>query len=111
MSLDKVKYEPLDTPIQCNMSSPTSNTNQSVITAEDFDGMATGMEQGSAMMAAETHTLIEEEFVEPTSNDTYFLFIKNGTKKKNCFVGKMIPNKPGILVHNKELLPNQQVLQ
>ena len=47
MSLEKVQYEPIDTPLQVKSAS--------VITAEDFERMAGDLEQGSSTKADETH--------------------------------------------------------
>ena len=62
MSLEKVQYEPIDTPLQVKSAS--------VITAEDFEGMAGDLEQGSSTKAAETHALIVEEFGEALNDST-----------------------------------------
>lgn len=97
MSMDKVEHEQPDTPRQCNP----------VITEKDFEGLAGDLAQGASNSVVETHALIEEEFVEPISEDTYFLFIKDRKESKNCLVGKLYPSKPGILVHNKPLLNTQ----
>ena len=61
-SLEKVQYEPIDTTLQVKSAS--------VITAEDFDGMAGDLEQGSSTKAAETHVLIVEEFGEAMNEST-----------------------------------------
>ena len=50
MSLEKVQYEPIDTPLQIKSAN--------VITAQDFEGMAGDLEQGNSTKAAETHVLI-----------------------------------------------------
>ena len=62
MSLEKVQYEPIDTPLQVKAAS--------VITAEDFEGMTGDLEQGSSTKAAETHALIVEEFGEVLNDST-----------------------------------------
>ena len=61
MSLDKVRYEAVDTPLQ----SPAT----SVITAEDFEGMAGDLAQGNSADAARTHALLVENFAEDDLED------------------------------------------
>ena len=98
MSLEKVTYESRDTPFQV----------PSIITKDDVVGFQEAMEQGSSTESAASHALLEEDFVTPDSDTVYVLFKQPGQKKIDCFMGKMIPVKPGVLVHNKKLLPSQR---
>ena len=63
MSLEKVQYELIDTPLQVKPAS--------IITAEDFEGMAGDLEQGSSTKAAETYALFVEEFGEALNDSTF----------------------------------------
>ena len=63
MSLEKVQYEQIDTPLQVKPAS--------IITAEDFEGMAGDLEQGSSTKPAETHAVIVEEFGEALNDSTF----------------------------------------
>ena len=62
MSLDKAQYESVGTPLQ--VQSETC-----IITAEDFEGMAGDLEQGTASDAAKTHALLVEEFDNDDADD------------------------------------------
>ena len=111
ISLEKVQYEPIDTPLQVKSAS--------VITAEDFEGMAGDLEQGSSTKAAETHALIVEEFGESLNDSTceqnittpqnkiYTIFVGDGKTRKDCLLGELIPCPPGSVVHCKTLTENQ----
>ena len=111
MSLEKVQYEPIDTPLQVKSGS--------VITAEDFEGMAGDLEQGSSTKAADTHALIVEEFGESLNDSTceqnittpqnkiYTTFVGDGKTRKDCLLGELIPRPPGSVVHCKTLPENQ----
>ena len=102
MSLSKVQYESVDTPLQ--IQSETS-----IITAEDFEGTASDLEQGTASDAANTHALLAEELDKEDADDDntqtttiYTLFAGDGALKK-CLEEIHIPCEPGTLVHNKEM--------
>ena len=111
MSLEKVQYELIDTPLQVKPAS--------IITAEDFEGMAGDLEQGSSTKAAETYALIVEEFGEALNDSTfeqnittpqntmYTLFVGDGKMHKDCLFGELIPCAPGSVVHGKTLTENQ----
>ena len=62
MSLSKVQYESVDTPLQ--IQSETS-----IITTEDFEGMVGDLEQGTTSDAAKMHTLLVEEFDKEDADD------------------------------------------
>ena len=62
MSLNKVQYESVDPLLQ--IQSETS-----IITAEDFEGMVGDLEQGTASDAAKMHALLVEEFDKEDAND------------------------------------------
>ena len=97
--LDNVRYEPCDTPLQ---------TRTEIITEEDFQGMAIDAVQESSKSAAESHALVEEEFVQP-SEQIYHLYVYGDDGEPiNCFIASMYFTNPGVLVHNKPLLPTQQ---
>ena len=103
MSLNKVQYESVDTPLE--IQSETS-----IITAEDLEGMVGDLEQGTASNAAKTHSLLVEEFDKDDADDNntqsttvYTLFVGDGATKKKCLEGIHIPREPGILVHNNEM--------
>ena len=105
------QYEPIDTLLQVKSAS--------VITAEDFEGMAGDLEQGSSTEAAETHALIVEEFGEALNDSTceqnvttpqnkmYILFVGDAKMRKDCLLGDLIPCPPGSVVHCKTLTENQ----
>ena len=111
MSLEKVQYEPIDTPLQVKSGS--------VITTEDFEGMAGDLEQGSSTKAADTHALTVEEFGESLNDSTceqnittpqnkiYTIFVGDGKTRKDCLLGELIPCPPGSVVHCKTLTENQ----
>ena len=111
MSLEKVQYEPIDTPLQVKSAS--------IITTEDFEGMAGDLEQGSSTRAAETYALIVEEFGEALNDSTseqnvttpqnkmYTLFVGDGKTCKDCLLGELIPCPPGSAIHCKTLTENQ----
>ena len=111
MSLEKVQYEPIDTPLQVKSAS--------IITAEDFEGMAGDLEQRSPTKAAETHALIMEEFGEALNDSTceqnvttpqnkiYTLFVGDGKTHKDCLLGELIPCPPGSVADCKTLTENQ----
>ena len=111
MSLEKVQYEPIDTPLQVKSGS--------VITTEDFEGMAGDLEQGSSTKAADTHALTVEEFGESLNDSTceqnittpqnkiYTIFVGDGKMRKDCLLGELIPCPPGSVVHCKTLTENQ----
>ena len=91
----------------------------SIITAEDFEGMAGDLEHGSSTKAAETHALIVEGFGEALSENTceqhvttpqnkmYTLFVGDGKMCKDSLLGELIPCPPGSFVHCKTLTENQ----
>ena len=62
MSLNKVQYESVDTPLE--IQSETS-----IITAEDLEGMVGDLEQGTASDTAKTHSLLVEEFDKDDADD------------------------------------------
>eukprot|EP00111_Clytia_hemisphaerica_P006743 TCONS_00019504-protein len=105
MSLEKVQYEQFDTPLQAKP--------KTVITAEDFEGLAGDQEQCSASKAAETHALLYEDFAgamdEKTADKenldatTYTLFVDSGKTRKNCLLGRLISSADDSLVHGKKL--------
>ena len=106
MSLEKVQYEPIDTPLQVKSAS--------VITAQDFEGMAGVLEQGSSTKAAETHVLIVEEFGEALNDSTREQNVTtpqnnvgDGKIHEDCLLGELIPCPPGSVVHCKTLTENQ----
>ena len=110
MSLEKVQYKPLDTPLQVKSAS--------IITAEDFKGMAGDLEHGSFTKAAETRALIVEGFGEAMNENTceqnvttpqnkmYTLFVGDGKMHKNCLL-ELISGPPGSFVHCKTLTEKQ----
>ena len=102
MSLSKVPYESVDSPLQ--VQSETS-----IITADDFERMVGDLEQGTTSDAAKVHTLLVEEFNKEDADDdntqpttVYTLLVGDGALKK-CLEGIHIPCEPGILVRNKEM--------
>ena len=95
---------------------------KTVITVEDFEGLAGDQEQCSSRKAAETHSLLSEDFAKTLGENpiekengnpkaiTYTLFVGNGKTRKNCMLGELIPSTADSLAHGKKLTEKRSKL-
>ena len=85
------------------------STGTSLITAENFEGIAPKLEQSNSSNAAKTHALMVEQLgakctIEQSKGTAYILFNGKGRKKENVMEATFIP-----CGSSKDLLYTQKI--
>ena len=99
--LRTVQLEPDDTPLQSSLVTATETSS----VAKSIDSSEI---QQTAASAVESHALLKEYLQKPSTIQYYLQLDGDDGSQINVMKGTMYYTNPGVMIHNKPLLPTEQ---